>query len=74
MTTNEFVEMQMVILVASCALMLAVFSVESGGLAMRIIIFAAAFINAIAAIIFIKRERKRLHGKEVKDISETEPR
>lgn len=63
MTTNEFVELQMVILVASCALMLAVFSIESGGLIMRAIIFVAALINAVAALIFISKERKRLRNR-----------
>ena len=70
MTTNEFVELQMVILVASCALMLAVFSVESGGLLMRGIIFTAALVNALAALIFIHKERKRLRSK---DLTETKP-
>jgi hypothetical protein len=63
MTTSEFVELQMVILVASCALMLAVFSIESGGLAMRIIIFGVAMVNAVAALVFINKERKRLRSK-----------
>lgn len=65
MTTNEFVELQMVILVASCALMLAVFSIESGGLLMRSVIFGAALINAIAVLIFISKERKRIRGREI---------
>jgi hypothetical protein len=64
MTTNEFVELQMVILAASCALMLAVFSIESGGLLMRAIIFAAAMTTAITALIFISKERKRLRYKD----------
>jgi hypothetical protein len=70
MTTNEFVELQMVILVASCALMLAVFSVESGGLLMRAVIFGAALINAVAALIFINKERKRLRSR---DMTEAQP-
>jgi hypothetical protein len=65
MTTNEFVELQMVILVASCALMLAVFSIESGGVIMRAIIFLAALTNAIAALVFIRNERKRLRKKDI---------
>jgi hypothetical protein len=68
MTTNEFVELQMVILLASCALMLAVFSVGSGGLLMRAIIFTAALTNAVAALVFIGKERKRLRDR---DISQT---
>jgi hypothetical protein len=67
MTTNEFVELQLVILAASCALMLAVFSVESGGLLMRAIIFVAALTTAIAALIFISKERKRLRNKNVSE-------
>ena len=67
MTTNEFVELQMVILAASCALMLAVFSIESGGLLMRAIIFVAALATAIAAIVFISKEWKRLRNKNVSE-------
>jgi hypothetical protein len=67
MTTNEFVELQMVILAASCALMLAVFAVESGGMIMRIVIFAAAMVNAVSALILISKERKRLHNKDIGD-------
>lgn len=67
MTTNEFIELQMVILVFSCVLMLVVLSVESGGLAMRAIVFAAAMITAVAAIIFISKERKRLRNKNASE-------
>jgi hypothetical protein len=67
MTTNEFVELQMVILVASCALMMAVFSVESGGLIMRAIVFIAAMINAVASLVFISKERKRLRNKNASE-------
>jgi hypothetical protein len=63
MTTNEFVELQMVILAASCALMLAVYSVESGGLLMRAIIFSAAFLNVVASLIFIGKERNRIRNQ-----------
>ena len=67
MTTNEFVELQLVILTASCALMLAVLSIESGGLLVRAIIFVAAMTTAIASLIFISKERKRIRNKNVSD-------
>jgi hypothetical protein len=67
MTTNEFVELLIAILLASCALMLAVFSIECGGIIMRTIIFLAAMCIASFALIFIKKEQKKLRNKNASE-------
>jgi hypothetical protein len=68
MNSNDYIDLQLVVLMFCGVLMLAVWVVQEGNTAVRYISFCAALVNAVAALVLIRRERKTMRKK----LSETQ--
>jgi hypothetical protein len=68
MSSNDYIDLQLVVVMTCCVLMLAVLAIEQGSTIVRMLIFGAGLLNAIAAVLFIHRERKmRQAAKSAQD-------